>query len=128
MKHKGVYASSPEAEEALRRFLNQFALPGKRARYLDLISRPKSRRKFLNTLSHELESHLDPANRVEQLSAKQLALPGFRFDHHHDFGEPIDTLATVCTSFDEDVLIVSTDGNVGMHGPDYMDGRTFYCA
>lgn len=129
MKRKGLYPSSPEAEEALRRFLSQFALPDKRARYLDLISRPNSRRKFLDTLCHELEAHLDPAKRVTQLSAKLLALPGFRFDHHHDFGERIDTLATVHTSFDEDFLVVSTDGNVGIHGPEsYIDKRSSYSA
>ena len=128
MKRAGLHPDSPEAEVALRRFLSQVALPEKRVRHLDLISRPNSRRKFLDTLYHELEAHLDPSKRVKQLSAKQLALPGFRFDHHHDFGEAIDTLAKVYTSFDEDFLVVSTDGNVWIHGPDYIDGRTFYCA
>lgn len=127
MKRAGLPPASPEAEVALRRFLSQVALPEKRARYLDLVSRPNSRRKFLDTLYHELEAHLDPSKRVKQLSAKQLALPAFRFDHHTDFGERIAALATVDASFDESFLVVSADGNVGIHGPEsHKRKRSYY--
>ena len=128
MKRQGIPFHSAKAEEALRFFLSQAVLPDKRARYLDLISRPKSRKKFLDTFYHELEYHLDPARRVGSLSLAQLALPGYRFDHYDEaLGVPEETMAAAATSMEESVLVISADGKIGIHTPEsFIDGRTFY--
>lgn len=128
MKRAGLHLYSREALAALECFLSQVVLPDKRARYIDLASRPNSRRKFLNAMHHELEVHLDPAKRVDALSPALLHSPGFRFSPYDDcFGDEVDTLANVVSSHDESFLVVSTDGRVGIHGPEsFVDRRAFY--
>lgn len=129
MKRAGLQAHSAESEAALRFFLNHVVRAGKRARYLDLIARSTSRRKFLDTLYHELESHLDTAKRIDVLSPEMLRMSGFRFQPGGDrFGEPVDSLANVVSSFDESFLMVSTDGRVGIHGPESCVNRRAYYA
>lgn len=128
MKRAELQAYSTEAQAALRFFLSHVALPDKRKRYLDLISRPNSRRKFLNTVYHELELHLNTAMRVESLSPRMLRMSGYRFQPYDDvFGDPVGTLASVVASFDESFLVVSADGKVGIHGPEsFIDKRAYY--
>lgn len=129
MKRTGLHSQSVEAEKALRFFLRHVALPAKRARYLDLISRPSSRRKFLDMLYHKLECNLDPSKSVKKLSPEALSMPGYRFGYCDMFGEPVDLLAAVCASDDESFLVVSIDGKFGIHGSEsYIDDRTFYVA
>lgn len=126
MKRAAIQWHSPEAEAALRFFLSHVALPDKRARYLDLIGRPTSRRKFLHTVYHELESHLNPAKRIVALSPTMLHLPGFWFKPGAAFGKPVNALGDVVSSQEESFLAISTDGRVGIHGPESIGGRGFY--
>lgn len=127
MKRAAIQWHSPEAEVALRFFLSHVALPDKRARYLDLIGRPTSRRKFLRTVYHELESHFEPAKRIAALSTTMLRLPGFWFQLGVTFGEPVNALADIISSQEESFLVVSADGRVGIHGPEsYIDRRGYY--
>lgn len=126
MKRAGLQAHSTEAQAALQFFLSHVALPDKRARYLDLISRPTSREKFLRTVYHELELHLDPAKRTAALSPTMLCLPGFWFKPGAPFGAPVNALADIISSQEESFLAISTDGRVGIHGPESIGGRGFY--
>lgn len=131
MKRRELHVYSEEAMAALRFFLSQVVLPGKRDRYLDLIDRPQSRRKFLSTFHHELGFHLDPAKRIDALTAKQTQLPGFLFSpyNHNCLGEAVDTLDEVLSTDQESFLLITTDGIIGVYGPeDSIDDREFYAA
>lgn len=130
MKRRGLQTYSNESVVALRLFLGRVALADKRARYLDLIDRPRARRTFLDAIHHELVSHLDPAKRIDALSPEMLRMPGYQFSYHGgQFGEPVNALVTIVSSSDVSFLAVSTDGRVGIHGPEsYINRRSFYVA
>lgn len=131
MKRSGLEAHSVGAVDALLLFLRQVVLPDKRARYLDLVSRPKSRRTFLNTMHHELVGHLDPTKQIDELTPELLQVPGYLFSpyNHTCFGEEINALTNVVSSVQESFLAVSADGRIGIHGPEaFINGRRFYAA
>lgn len=131
MKPRPLHVYSNEAMAALQCFLNHVALPNYRARYLDLITRPKSRRKFLSALHHELRSGLDPAKRIDSLAPELLRMPGYLFSasNHDFFGEQVNTLAEFLSTNEESFLLITTDGTVGVYGPEtYIDDREYYAA
>jgi len=125
MKRRGLHAYSNEALVAIQLFLSHVVLPDFRARYLDFIARPKSRQKFLNTLHHELYLRLDPAKRIDSLAPELLRVPGYLFSpYNHDcFGDAVDTLAKFLSSEKECFLLLTTDGKVGIHGPEARLGN-----
>ena len=131
MKRRPLHVYSNEAMAALQCFLNHVALPNYRARYLDLITRPKSRRKFLYALHHEFRSGLDAAKQIDSLPPELLRMPGYLFSasNHGFFGEQVNTLAEFLSTNEESFLLITTDGTCGVYGPeDYIDDREYYAA
>lgn len=57
-----------------------------------------------------------------------LRLPGFWFKPGAAFREPVNALGDVVSSQEESFLVISTDGRVGIHGPESIGGRGFYVA
>lgn len=112
--------------QALAFFLEN-ALVTKKERYLGFAAKLKTRRKFLNSIRHELEECLDTSKRVRSLSKDILASPGYLFEPDNNFGEEILCLGDACDSQNESFLVVSADGRHAIHGPETLiDSRAFY--
>ena len=131
MKRHELHVYSEEAMAALRFFLSHVVLPRKRERYLALIAQPQSRHKFLSTFHHKLFFDLVPAMRIGALTAKQFQLPGYFFSpYNHDcLGDAVDTLHEILSTDKESFLLITTDGAIGIYGPeDYINDREYYAA
>ncbi len=131
MKRHELHVYSEEAMAALQFFLSHVVLPRKRERYLALIAHPQSRHKFLSTFHHKLFFDLDPAKRIEALTAKQIQLPGYFFSpYNHDcLGDAVDTLHEILSTDKESFLLITSDGTFGVYGPeDYINDREYYAA
>ena len=117
-----------EAHEALKFFLEN-VLCDKKERYLGFISKPKSRKKFLNTIYHELEGTLDSSKKQYVLSNEILCKPAFVFEPPMTYGERVSSLKRACDVFEESFLAISEDGMFGIYGPEtFIDSRAFYAA
>ncbi len=115
-----------DAQLALRRFLTG-ALERRRERYLGFVAKQKTQVKFLNAIYHELERDLDGSKKIATLPSGRSPIPGYRFAPPSDFGSPVNDLREVCRSADDSFLVVSEDGEFGVHGPESLiDGRAIY--
>lgn len=115
-----------DAQAALQTFLTG-ALVRKRGRYLGFIAKPKTQAKFLDAIYHDLEADLDRSKQIQELPRGAGRIPGFRFAPPKEFGTLVDDLQGVCDSADDSFLVVSDDGEIGIHGPETMlDDRTIY--
>jgi len=115
-----------ESLESLGVFLNTY-LSNKRSRYLGFISKPKSQKKFLDAIYHELETSLDSSMKVKDFPSTIFEEEGFLFSPPNTFGEPISTLKEGLRKNDESFLLISKDGKYGIHGPEtFIDSRAYY--
>ncbi len=118
--------SEVDAESALKSFLGT-ALRRRKKRYLGFIEKPKTRGKFLDAIYHVLEEDLDSDKRIEKLPQGSVPISGYRFAPPNEFGIPVDDLREVCSSSDDSFLVISSDGQFGVHGPEsYIDSRSIY--
>lgn len=115
-----------EAEQALETFLSR-ALINKKDRYIGFISKPETRKKFLDAIYHELESNLYSSKKVTELLEKELMISGYKFEPPDNFGEPINTLKEIISSDDESFLVESLNGKYAIYGPEtFIDSRAYY--
>jgi hypothetical protein len=114
------------AQVALRTFLAG-ALIRRRDRYLGFVAKRKNHVKFLGTIYHELERDLDKARQIAAFPAGDVPIPGYRFAPPEEFGAPVGDIREVCASSEDSFLVVSEDGQYGVHGPEtYIDDRAIY--
>ncbi len=115
-----------ESMESLGVFLKIY-LSNKRSRYLGFIAKPKSQKKFLDTIYHELEGSLNSSMKVKELPSAVLEDGGFLFSPPNTFGEPVSALKEGLRNNDESFLLISRDGKHGIHGPEtFIDSRAYY--
>ena len=115
-----------DAKQAIETFLAK-ALKNKKERYLGFVSKPKTQRKFLDSIYHDLQDVLDDKKKIDSLPKHVLSMSGYKFQPPNHFGEPISSISEICDSFDESFLVVTSDGRYGIHGPEsYIDKRAFY--
>lgn len=121
-----MWPSMTDAHSALENFLRH-ALIRKRDRYLGFIGKPKARAKFLDAIYHDLERDLDKSKQVQGLPAGAGSIPGFLFAPPKEFGTSVVDIRQILDSVDEGFLVVSEDGQYGIHGPEAMiDSRAIY--
>lgn len=89
------------------------SLGRKRERILDFASRPRSRRKFLDLLYHELGDLLDPSCIVPALPEAAWRQPALRFRPPSDFGVAIASLRQAHQHLEHRELVITLDGRHG---------------
>jgi hypothetical protein len=115
-----------EVTEALESSFS-WALIKKKERVIGVISKPKTRPKFLAMIYHELEDCLNSGKKVESLSARALSMPCYEFEPLGVFGRAVNSPGDALSNCDDPFLLVSSDGKYAIYGPEtFMDGRSFY--
>jgi hypothetical protein len=116
-------SESVNETEALTTFL-KLALARRVDRYVEFASKPKTQKKFLDSLHHDLEGSLDPQAAVSSLPAVALDLAAYLYAPPGDFGTPIPSLRDIAESDDESCLAVSRNGRAAVYCPEaYVDSR-----
>jgi hypothetical protein len=111
---------------ALQQFLER-ALCHHKERYLDFITRPKARNKFLQSLYHELEDCFDASRSVKSLPAVALDSPALQYQPPKDFGVPLASLREALESEDDSFLAITLDGTAGIFQPEtFRDSRLLF--
>jgi len=101
-----------EPEESLIAFLGG-SLGTKRERILDFVARPKTRRKFMDMLYHQLGEYFDRACLVSALPETAWRQPAFRFSPPSDFGVVVASLRQAHQQLDQPELVITQDGRYG---------------
>jgi hypothetical protein len=115
-----------DATEALTTFLRR-ALAERVDRYVEFASKPKTQKKFLEALCHDLEASLDRDAAVSSLPPAALDLPAFLYSPPRDFGVPVASLREIAESHDDSCLVVSQDGRAALYCPEtYVDSRLHF--
>jgi len=114
-----------QALVALEVFLSR-ALCHRRERYIEFAKKPKTRKKFLDAIYHDLERDLDPAYFVESLPSEISLSSGYVFQAGGQFGAPLLSLEELIASHAESCLAVSTSGQAGIYCPEtHIDSRRY---
>lgn len=115
-----------DATDALVTFLRR-ALTNRVERYVEFASKPKTQKKFLEALCHELEGALDADAAIASLPNDALNLPGYLYAPPREFGIPIPSLREVADSHDDSCLAISQDGRAAVYCPEtYVDSRLHF--
>ncbi|MEO1584241.1 MAG: hypothetical protein AAFR96_06680 [Planctomycetota bacterium] len=99
-------------------FLERALLQSRRDRYIGFIRQQKTRRKFLQSLYHDLEWCIDQDQVVQRLPDDVLDRPSLCFAPPAEFGAPISTLRGAVDSAGDACLAITTDGRAGVYRPE----------
>jgi len=110
--------SHRDAHSILAELVRRTVRGHKRARYLDLISRPNSRPKFLAVIHHELEWEIDRTRALPTLPDALLDLPAYCYAPRRDFGSPLSSLREVVESAEDSLIAIARDGSAALLRPE----------
>lgn len=111
---------------ALIEFLGR-GLARRKNRYIDFASRPKTRKKFLASIYHDLESDLDMSACVTSLPDSILDQPAYWYSPPKQYGEPVPSLRDLFDSQDDAFLAITQDGKAGIYQPEtFIDSRRLF--
>ncbi len=111
--------------DALCSFLRRAIKPARRERLIGFAQKPKTRRKLLEAIYHDLERAIDRSATVQFLPESRLDAPAYCFSPPSTFGEHIPSLREIVGS--TEVLAVARDASAAYYCPEsYVDSGVFF--